>query len=1497
MSKRKVKDPVTKFVGDLVRTPTAQSGTGRVPNSQTYYKENYLDAVKIVTPNLYFDDDIALSGSEVPAASQLINSHILAADSSGVIFVSSLSTIDYLSSVSGIGGLAKFFVKQNNLSWLTPTKFEDDILFKLGKSFDDFSSSAEFLNYISGTFLPTIVLQKENGSASNDLADNTASAFDNTSSGTHKFLIDNLSWLYFLNTTDPAGANVRPTNYATSSEVAKLITEKLWNGDPISLNEQLKVFQKYLWSNYSNLSSINEKILPEKYRVSSVGTWTSGTQHRDRLDTLVDVVYSPNYFDVTDRKVKDSFTSYIGTEALIDDEESAGPFNRAMKAFSYSFADRSGEANEIATLIDIDSCPDEFLPYLADLIGWTLIGPDVARHRNQLRQAMAVYKAKGTKRSVQAMVDTVFGSPSAFNVTSGTLFDLWESYIPNLMFYAIATSSTLTQDGLESFTREKANNLGLDKYSDTDLDKNVRLAVDRIMWELANEHPNNFIFGDKVFPRVKFVLDRDRDQEYTGPWSRDENGDYFTGETPTITSLKLIPLQDPNFVFKYRDRVMPIPPWEEIKYYSNCLISLSLLDAIKKKLICFGVDSNSANEIYSYIKTNTISNEDVSFYRNSFLFFNRNEQLPFNYDDMVNVKRPQGNELLKYLPYWNSKSSYFKIVQSASSFDFTSRALDKNSKYALSRIKTLVNTVAPAHSIPDIILDVSAVEDTNINFTVSSTQKVDMGLSSIAASGSSATVLTNFAVSAVNPRNTSVLPASLQTVFRREDADALNDGLFSSGVADVFFSSAPRNAIRRKNYKYLLDYENVHLRQGIGAAGFDWLYRASQYPTTTPVVYIASGEFSLGYIPSSLSFKEVALKRDPNNFGNLIDTVNLHPVWNSCQAYNSSDVFFEINVSNTFPVRGLSAVDSSSVSSFFSRRGSLDDLQILQHKVEEESIYQEASSIVSGLYMSDGSLNPDWATSSNKLTPTTLSSWYVDSSKDVVRSIANQLSENTISVTNTNYMRDFSFGQTLMRLYKDWLTNYGRPSINFNYKYSGANNIISHTYGPYIFNHDFDITASAIETAPSLVASTLDSQINIGYGQGYGVLSPSNSFGITTESVTASDSMYVWWPEVRNDTLLSGVEFVDTSNPYQALGYGQPTMAIPTTFSLIRLTDKQQFLDTNTKKPVWSRASKLQDNLVIKYSRPQVNAFPRLRYKIEPDSSRPDIKNFLMPDCEYSIDINAANLDGDSVLAGGSTLKVWVHTEPIDFKRKLPNGSYTTEKSVWSYVNGQWVRQKLSDLTTDTSFYTTTSNGIGKRFTERNITALTRSPGAESSTQRSIVDNTFISPYEDLNPRIGCIEGSEETVAEQIMGSPEIFETLSFNFDTKNSNTEDQILSKVHTNSRKYYIEIFLAEADESKFVIFDTISMHNKTFKEKAHVPTEYNKYELNKKELKTCFDYFTSLANSRLASRNAVTTSGNMEVSGGGRLSYRDNIKREIYEGVVAPYYQVSSLIIRGN
>ena len=1532
MPKRKVTDPVTKFTSDLVRTPIPSMASGRRPSTQTYFKRNYIDAVKIITPQVYFDDDISLSGLEVAQTDQLINSHILAANASGVIYVSSLGTIDYLSSVGSLAGLSKYFVKQNDLTWISPTDFEDNILFYLNKSFSDYSSSADFLNYISGTFLPSIPLQQGNSLASNDLASNTTSAFDNTSSGTHKYLIDNLSWMYFLNTSDPAAANVRPAGYSTSGEVAKLLTRKLWNGDVIGLEDSLKVFQKYLWSNYSSLSSIDPNVLPEKYRASGTDEWVSGTQHLERLETLVDVVYNGSYFNSTDKKVEDSFNDYLDVTSLITDEEEAGPFSRAMKAFSFSFADRNAEATELETLVDIDSCPDEFLPYLADLIGWNLVGPDSTRHRNQLRQAVSIYKAKGTKRSVQNVVDTVFGSTSAFNVTSGTLFDLWESYVPNIIFYTLATSSSLTNNGLETFTKAKADELGLDQYSDTSVDTNVRLAVDRIMWELINEFPNNFIFAKKTFPRVKFVF-ADTKLQYSGPWLRNSDSKFYAGTNfKERRSREIIPTQDSNFVFTYRDRIMPIPKWEDIKYYSDCTMSLSLLDSIKKKLICFGVDERAASEVYSYIQTNVLSREDSSFYRDSFLFFTETEKLPFNYADIINIKRAKGSELLKYLPYWNSKSSHFKILLQASSFDFTSNKLDKDSKYALRKIKTLINSMAPAHAVPDIILDVSTVEDTNLTLSGISTEKAVMGLSSVAtSSNASATILTNFAVSTINPRNTSVLAAGQQTVFKREAANSLSGALMGSGVADIFFSAAPRNAIRRKNYKYLTNEENINLRDGKGSAGYDWMYRAAQLPVnkdagsfySSKANIITSGIFSLGFIPSTLSFAPVPLKRDPNNFGNLINTVAISPVWANCQAYNSTDSFFGVEVSTTFPLRGLSGVDSSAASSFFSRRGPLTDLQALQHRVKETSFLHEASSVVSGYHNVDGTINSLWPVSSSKIQPVTVSSWYADDYRDIINSMANQLHENTSSVSNLDYMRDFSFGSTLHRFYKEWLDNYTRVPINFNWKYDNPINIISHTYGPYIFNSDFELTASSVDVlAPELITSSVGSAgrggdlVNIGYYYGHGVMSPSNAWDIINYAASSASDIYVGRIEVRNDTFLSGIEFIDTSNPYAPVGIGtggwepdfvtHPQFTLPSTFNLVRIPNLSKYNKNDENVPAWMRASKLEDNLLLKYGRNAHNTFPRLRYKIEPDiANRPDIKNFLIPDSEYQIDINAANIDPERLTLGGRNLQIWVHTEPISYSYRLPDNTYTTESSVWSFFNGSWIRNKVSDINEDTSFSIVPSISMGSKFTEKNIISLFRQQGEEKSSQRSAIDNEVITPYENLGPRTACLEsdtsdpnntGSNNSA--DIWGSAEVFEVLSFNFNTNNSSTKEQILEKIHTKDRKYYIEIFLETADPNSFVLFDTISMYNKTFREKAHVPTSYNKYELNKYELKTCFDYFTSLAKSTLASRNAITTSGELGVSGGGRLSYRDNIKREIYAlSGDGSYNQVSSLIIRGN
>ena len=83
-----------------------------------------------------------------------------------------------------------------------------------------------------------------------------------------------------------------------------------------------------MWSNYSSLSAIDERILPVNYRASGSTEYVSGTQYRDRLETLVDIVYAEDYFNDSDVKVAESFKDYISTSSLITDTESAGPFSR-----------------------------------------------------------------------------------------------------------------------------------------------------------------------------------------------------------------------------------------------------------------------------------------------------------------------------------------------------------------------------------------------------------------------------------------------------------------------------------------------------------------------------------------------------------------------------------------------------------------------------------------------------------------------------------------------------------------------------------------------------------------------------------------------------------------------------------------------------------------------------------------------------------------------------------------------------------------------------------------------------------------------------------------------------------------------------------------------------------------------------------------------------------------------------------------------------------------
>lgn len=65
--------------------------------------------------------------------------------------------------------------------------------------------------------------------------------------------------------------------------------------------------------------------------------------------------------------------------------------------FYYSFYLKIAAMDE---LFDPDMCPDKYLPFLASMVGWKLLGKDVNSWRSQIRHAPLLYKIKGTRRSV-----------------------------------------------------------------------------------------------------------------------------------------------------------------------------------------------------------------------------------------------------------------------------------------------------------------------------------------------------------------------------------------------------------------------------------------------------------------------------------------------------------------------------------------------------------------------------------------------------------------------------------------------------------------------------------------------------------------------------------------------------------------------------------------------------------------------------------------------------------------------------------------------------------------------------------------------------------------------------------------------------------------------------------------------------------------------------------------------------------------------------------------
>ena len=160
----------------------------------------------------------------------------------------------------------------------------------------------------------------------------------------------------------------------------------------------------------------------------------------------------------------------------------------------YSMADVTDQVENIGLIYDIENVRDEHLQYIADLIGWKLRGHSASKWRHQLRTAVDIYKRKGTIQAIQKAIDSLI-TDSVFDL-SGRVQELWESYIPFLIWYALGAESHLFRD-LTTWNHAVAAEAGVTAYSTSSLEENIKIVTDTILLSMYKKYPDNFIFHNK----------------------------------------------------------------------------------------------------------------------------------------------------------------------------------------------------------------------------------------------------------------------------------------------------------------------------------------------------------------------------------------------------------------------------------------------------------------------------------------------------------------------------------------------------------------------------------------------------------------------------------------------------------------------------------------------------------------------------------------------------------------------------------------------------------------------------------------------------------------------------------------------------------------------------------------------------------------------------------------------------------------------------------------
>ena len=770
------------------------------------------------------------------------------------------------------------------------------------------------------------------------------------------------------------------------------------------------------------------------------------------------------------------------------------------------------------------------------------------------------------------------------------------------------------------------------------------------------------------------------------------------------------------------------------------------------------------------------------------------------------------------------------MILSSTEFDFNKTDLsDSESGDALKFVSQAVGKSAPAHAIPLISLEVTDDPDTahigdNCLPHISiDREEIDVGAgNNVFASG-----------------------IFLNTYKRGIDTDGNVIGRFATQslaspqmLTVSTLANVSRNTARRRSYEKVMPFNGYYDRTGFNMpVSFDMSHELSGVP--------------LGLIPSSLSYTPVS------------SHINLPDIWAQCEGLNSDNTYYEYDVSNTQNTRGQATIFKANADRT-TDRGQLPGIYAAMHRIEENRKYLNA---VLDIKANLSSLNEyldelyfvlpfhEGFEEAYAIILTEIQRVEALLNNDYQSHVTSGSNANSPGYTfpaSINDYYNFEFGRDLHRLYKIYQDKFKWHRLSPDIQDQDGANIFSHTFGPLLYNHNFEKLGISSDQVATSFANPL--KLNV-----------SSSSFTGTGSFVASDAsdMYLDTFERVSSGLVEALELVLTSGT-----------EADSSFSILRVPASEKLASDDPF---------LYDRTLVLMRSGQSSA-ARLRFDISKYGAAghyPITTNFLTPEHEFEINLSSLISRDSGTTLGGRSIGVWIHTKP-------ENGTMFsfTPKGVWTEHNQLISRNDM----------------ITKYAHTKQLAARANDPNSSNSTTNfACLDQVTTNR---TSPVIGLGASSFENF------------TVNFNTrnrDLRLSYNYHKQFEQLHRSDQNYVIEVFMSPgAEPDEFMLVDKLEVQDLTLNALSKIfaaGTRSNplcklpdlkkgcleyRFDLSKQDIFDIFKHFNNIAGKNAAtayaSRDKAKTATIMESEGGSRIEYRlsDGLLKVIYGtvGTTAAY-----------